>query len=83
MKVIFRLTKLGTPKEYKELAHKIVTRWEEMPDLGCLVVPPDVEVYVVDSDSEIEVEDGKPELFSPETTFDDIVKMVVEDSLQD
>ena len=77
MKVIFRLTKLGTPDEYRNLAYRIFNQWNETPDLGCLVVPPDVEVYVVDSDSEIEVEDDKAELFSPETTFDDIMKMVM------
>ena len=57
MKVIFRLTNLDTPSEYRKLSRKILAQWNEIPDLGCLIVPPDVEVYVVDTDSEIEIRD--------------------------
>lgn len=79
MKVIFRVTKdMPDKAERVNFAKLIRNAWEETKDLGCMVCfGDDVEVYVVSSDSEIEVEDNKSELFNPETTFDDLMKMVM------
>lgn len=77
MKVIFRITKDSPIIDRRAFAERIRDVWNNTKDLGCMVCfGSDVEVYVVDSDSEVEVRDDKSELFSPETTFDDIVKMV-------
>ena len=56
MKVIFRIK---TPRsdfdnsyEYMNYAVRLRDSWNETKDLGCMVIPEDVEVYVVDDDSE-------------------------------
>ena len=79
MKVIFRIIKNMPVEDRRAYAERIRDVWNEMKDLDCMVCfGDDVEVYVVDNDSNIEVNDDKLEPFSPETTFDDIVKMVGE-----
>ena len=66
-------------EDRRAYAERIRDVWNDTKDLDCMVCfGDDVEVYVVDSDSDVEVSDDKLKLFSPETTFDDIVKMVGE-----
>lgn len=64
MKVIFRIKikDKSNAYEYMNYARRIRDLWNETKDLDCMVIPEDVEVYVVDDDSEpiIEVvEDGE------------------------
>ena len=60
MKVIFRIKKTRSEfennYEYMNYAVKIRDTWNEVRDLGCMVVSEDVEVFVVDDDSEAIVE---------------------------
>ena len=58
MKVIFRLKNVNLlhKENYISMAHNIINMWNNMKDLEAMVIPKDVEVYVVDSDSEIKVE---------------------------
>ena len=60
MKVIFRIKKprseFENNYEYMNYAVKIRDTWNEVRDLGCMVVSEDVEVFVVDDDSEAIVE---------------------------
>ena len=57
MKVIFRLksVNLSDKENYMSMAHNIISRWNSMKDLDAMVIPEDVEVYVVDDDSKAEV----------------------------
>ena len=54
MKVIFRIKikDKSNAYEYMNCARRIRDMWNETKDLGCMVIPEDVEVYVVDDDSE-------------------------------
>ena len=57
MKVIFRLksVNLSDKENYMSMAHNIINRWKCMKNLDAMVIPEDVEVYVVDDDSKAEV----------------------------
>lgn len=57
MKVIFRLksANLSDKETYISLARNIKNTWDNMKDLDAMVIPKDIEVYVVDNDSKVEV----------------------------
>ena len=57
MKVIFRIKSaiFADKENYISLAHNIISRWSDMKDLDVIIIPNDVEVYVVDDDSKAEV----------------------------
>jgi len=57
MKVIFRIksANLSNKEDYVSMAHNIISLWDDMKDLDAMVIPEDVEVYVVDGDSKAEV----------------------------
>ena len=70
MKVIFRLksANLSDKETYISLARNIKNTWDNMKDLDAIVIPKDIEVYVVDNDSKVEVIfDGKQELGEVDT----------------
>jgi len=57
MKVIFRIksANLSDKENYVSMARNIICLWDDMKDLDAMVIPEDVEVYVVDNDSKVEV----------------------------
>ena len=57
MKVIFRLksANLSDKKTYINLARHIINTWDNMKDLDAMVIPEDIEVYVVNNDSKVGV----------------------------
>ena len=62
MKVIFKINKPMEDYTYFKLASRIRDLWDRTRDLDCMVVPEEVEVYVVESDSEVEIDDKMSEM---------------------